>query len=262
VGKGENRATEAVKKACSSPLQEKIVIEGARGVLISIAASPDVSLQEVNLATSMVYETADPEANIIFGLVIDPEMKDEMRVTIIATGFPDEEKRFPQKHPQEQLASRKTELDLETKLKAMMSESEPREESSSQPVLQRPGMPPAVAARPAAPAGARPAAAAMPAARPGSPRPQPQRPPVTPAGASASAQAAPRREMPPTDLWDRSAPRQADPRLAETRPTEAPAVETQAFAPPEPAKPATPQQQPAEDLDTPAYLRRRKTLFE
>jgi cell division protein FtsZ len=263
VGKGENRATEAVKKACSSPLQEKIVIEGARGVLISIAASPDVSLQEVNLATSMVYETADPEANIIFGLVIDPEMKDEMRVTIIATGFPDEEKRLPQKHPQEQLASRKTELDLETKLKAMMSESEPREESSSLPVLQRPGMPPAGAARPVASAGARPAAAAMPA-RPGSPLPQPQRPPVTPAGTSASsaAQAAPRREMPPTDLWDRSAPRLVDPGLAESRSTEAPAVETQAFAPPEPAKPATPQQQPAEDLDTPAYLRRRKTLFE
>ncbi|NQU44723.1 cell division protein FtsZ [bacterium] len=128
IGKGENRAAEAVKKACASPLQEKIVIEGARGVLISIAASNDVSLQEVNVATSLVYESADPDANIIFGLVIDSGMKDEMRVTIIATGFPDEERRFPSKeHPREQLASPKTRLDLETKLKSMMSDSEKEE---------------------------------------------------------------------------------------------------------------------------------------
>ncbi len=87
VGKGENRATEAVKKACHSPLQEKIVIDGARGVLINITGGMDTTMHEINEATSLVYDAADPDANIIFGVVIDEKMKDEMRVTIIATGF-------------------------------------------------------------------------------------------------------------------------------------------------------------------------------
>ena len=87
TGKGENRASEAVKKACHSPLQEKIVIDGARGILINITGGPDITMHEINEATSLVYESADAEANIIFGVVIDEKMKDEMRVTIIATGF-------------------------------------------------------------------------------------------------------------------------------------------------------------------------------
>jgi len=71
---------------------------------------------------------ADPEANIIFGMVIDPSLKDEMRVTIIATGFPEENDRFPAKHPREEaLSSPKTDLDLETKLRSMMSADEPSE---------------------------------------------------------------------------------------------------------------------------------------
>lgn len=89
VGKGENRSTEAVKKACSSPLLDKIVIDGARGVLICITGGPDMTLYEVNEATTMVYEAASPEANIIFGAVVDERLKDEIRVTIIATGFED-----------------------------------------------------------------------------------------------------------------------------------------------------------------------------
>ena len=89
VGRGENRAIEAVKKACHSPLQEKIVIDGARGVLINITGGPDITMHEINEATSSVYEMADDDANIIFGVVIDERMKDEMRVTIIATGFSD-----------------------------------------------------------------------------------------------------------------------------------------------------------------------------
>ena len=87
IGKGENRSIEAVKKACHSPLQEKIVIDGARGVLINITGGPDITMMEINEATSSIYESADPDANIIFGFVIDETMKDEMRVTIIATGF-------------------------------------------------------------------------------------------------------------------------------------------------------------------------------
>lgn len=89
TGKGENRATEAVKKACSSPLLDKIVIDGARGVLICVTGGQDLTLFEVNEATTMVYEAASPEANIIFGAVIDERLNDEVRVTIIATGFDD-----------------------------------------------------------------------------------------------------------------------------------------------------------------------------
>jgi cell division protein FtsZ len=87
IGKGENRAVEAVRKACHSPLQEKIVIDGARGVLINITGPADMTMLEINEATSLIYEMADPEANVIFGVVIDEHMKDALRVTIIATGF-------------------------------------------------------------------------------------------------------------------------------------------------------------------------------
>ena len=89
VGRGENRAQEAVKKACASPLLDKIVIDGAKGVLICFTGSRDITLDEINEATTYVYKTADPDANIIFGAVINEELKDEIRVTIIATGFYD-----------------------------------------------------------------------------------------------------------------------------------------------------------------------------
>jgi cell division protein FtsZ len=68
-------------------LQEKIVIDGARGVLINITGPPNVTMHEINEATELVYEMADAEANVIFGVVIDENMHDAMRVTIIATGF-------------------------------------------------------------------------------------------------------------------------------------------------------------------------------
>lgn len=93
VGKGENRAAEAVKKATSSPLLDKIVIDGATGVLICITGGPDMTLQEVSEATQMVHGAADPDAEIIFGAVIDESMTDQIRVTIIATGFPDDVQR-------------------------------------------------------------------------------------------------------------------------------------------------------------------------
>ena len=70
-GKGENRAVEAVRKACHSPLQEKIVIDGARGVLINITGPPTITMHEINEVISLVYEAADPDVNVIFGVVID-----------------------------------------------------------------------------------------------------------------------------------------------------------------------------------------------
>ncbi|MFY9139431.1 MAG: cell division protein FtsZ [Thermacetogeniaceae bacterium] len=85
-GKGDNRAAEAAKIAISSPLLETS-IEGAKGVLLNITGGPDLGLFEVNEAAEIISQAADPEANIIFGAVIDEKLEDEVRVTVIATGF-------------------------------------------------------------------------------------------------------------------------------------------------------------------------------
>jgi cell division protein FtsZ len=87
VSRGENRAAEAAQKAISSPLLEESSIEGARGVLINITGGPDLTLFEVNEASSIIKEVAHEDAQIIFGSVIDDNMQGEIRVTVIATGF-------------------------------------------------------------------------------------------------------------------------------------------------------------------------------
>jgi cell division protein FtsZ len=84
---GEHRAMEATQQAISSPLLEEATIEGAKGVLINITGGNDLTLYEVNEASSIIREAADPDANIIFGAVIDETMHDEMKITVIATGF-------------------------------------------------------------------------------------------------------------------------------------------------------------------------------
>ncbi|MBA2568116.1 MAG: cell division protein FtsZ [Actinobacteria bacterium] len=83
---GENRATEAARSAVSSPLLEAS-IEGATGVLLNITGGPDMGLFEVNEAAEVVTSAADQNANVIFGAVIDQGLRDEVRVTVIATGF-------------------------------------------------------------------------------------------------------------------------------------------------------------------------------
>ncbi len=83
---GENRAEEAAKQAIHSPLLETS-IEGARGVLFNITGGPDLGMFEVNTAAELVQKSVDPDANIIFGSVIDDNMKDEILITVIATGF-------------------------------------------------------------------------------------------------------------------------------------------------------------------------------
>jgi cell division protein FtsZ len=83
---GENRATEAARSAVSSPLLESS-IEGATGVLLNVTGGPDIGLFEVNEAAQVVTSAADQNANVIFGAVIDESLKDEVRVTVIATGF-------------------------------------------------------------------------------------------------------------------------------------------------------------------------------
>ena len=84
---GENRAIEATQQAISSPLLEEATIQGAKGVLINITGGPDLTLFEVNAASSIIRESADDDANIIFGAVIDESLTDEMKITVIATGF-------------------------------------------------------------------------------------------------------------------------------------------------------------------------------
>src|ERR1043165_956122 len=87
VSSGEHRAVEAAQRAISSPLLEEVSIEGAKGVLINVTGSSDMTLFEVHEAASIIQEAADEEANIIFGTVIDNNMRDEIKVTVIATGF-------------------------------------------------------------------------------------------------------------------------------------------------------------------------------
>jgi cell division protein FtsZ len=91
VGSGENRASLAARTAISSPLLETS-IEGARGVLLNITGGAGLGLFEVNEAAEIIAQAADPEANIIFGAVIDESMEEEVRVTVIATGFDKEDK--------------------------------------------------------------------------------------------------------------------------------------------------------------------------
>jgi len=86
VASGDNRASEAARAAVSSPLLESS-IEGATGILLNITGGPDIGLFEVNEAAEVVTSAADQNANIIFGAVIDEAMGDEIRVTVIATGF-------------------------------------------------------------------------------------------------------------------------------------------------------------------------------
>lgn len=85
-GTGDNKAEEAAKQAISSPLLETS-IEGAKGVLLNITGGPDLGLQEVNTAAELIQNSADPEATIIFGAVIDESLTDEIIITVIATGF-------------------------------------------------------------------------------------------------------------------------------------------------------------------------------
>jgi cell division protein FtsZ len=107
VAKGENRAVEAAKAAIQSPLLDT-TIEGSKGVLLNITGSSNLSLFEINEAAAIVTEAADADANIIFGAVIDETLGEEIRVTVIATGF-------------EQRRSRRMGLD-ELELKPFMSD--------------------------------------------------------------------------------------------------------------------------------------------
>ncbi|MFS8159634.1 MAG: cell division protein FtsZ, partial [Candidatus Roizmanbacteria bacterium] len=99
IGTGENRTTMAIKEAISSPLLETSM-EGAKGVLFNIVGGPDMSMSEVNEAASIITKAADPDADIIFGAVIDKDMVDQVKITVIATKFDERRLRLGQAMPQ------------------------------------------------------------------------------------------------------------------------------------------------------------------
>jgi cell division protein FtsZ len=87
VAEGTDRAMDAARRAISSPLLEGASVTGARGVIINVTGGPDLSLVEVSEASGIVQEAADEDANIIFGAVVDPDLKGKVKITVIATGF-------------------------------------------------------------------------------------------------------------------------------------------------------------------------------
>ena len=87
TGRGEHRATEVAQRAIASPLLETGAIDGARGILINVTGSSSLKLAEVNEASTIIQSAAHEDANIIFGAVLDEKMKDEVKITVIATGF-------------------------------------------------------------------------------------------------------------------------------------------------------------------------------
>jgi cell division protein FtsZ len=84
---GDRRALDAMQAAISSPLLEDVTLDGATGLLVNITGGPNLTLHEVNEAVSMAQNAADPDANIIFGSVVDEQLGDEVKITVIATGF-------------------------------------------------------------------------------------------------------------------------------------------------------------------------------
>jgi len=101
IGVGENRAQSAARQATSSPLLE-ISMEGARGVLFNIIGGSDLSMSEVNEASKIIAAAADPDANIIFGATIDESIHDQIRITVIATGFDESRRRLQEFVKQEE----------------------------------------------------------------------------------------------------------------------------------------------------------------
>lgn len=137
TAKGENRASEAVKKACASPLLDKVAIDGARGVLVCLTGGPDLTLFEIDEAMTMVYESIDEDAEVVFGAVIDDAVGDDLLVTLIATGFPKpgEETReeavvhvtpvIPPPQPEEDLAASPSPQSLKDKISSMIRPATP-----------------------------------------------------------------------------------------------------------------------------------------
>jgi len=257
VGKGESRATEAVKKATNSPLLDKVVIDGASGVLICITGGPDMTLAEVSEATELVAQAADPDAEIIFGAVVDESLTDTMRVTLIATGFSDELHR--KRELEEAMKSAPVRPASRTTVAAAPAE-EPALEIFEAPVMND-SRPAVETSRPRAQAPVRPdslRSSLRGMMEQGDDEEEGEGTPVQPPIRIARAAEKPANgssKRPPFV-------RPAIPRASDEE--EAPRVQSA----PEPAgnvpqfTPATADKEENADYDTPAFLRRRRSLFD
>ncbi len=135
VASGDNRAVEAAQKAISSPLLDEASVDGAQGVLINITGGEDLTLHEVNEASTLIQESAHDDAHIIFGAVIDPHISGEMRVTVIATGFDKAKPTNEILNPKpEQTVLRKV---VDNEKKATESSEAKSEEETKIPTFQR-----------------------------------------------------------------------------------------------------------------------------
>lgn len=125
---GENRAIEAATNAISSPLLENVSIDGAMGIIINVTGGPDLSLYEVNEASTLITEAADENAEIIFGAVIDETLTDEVRVTVIATGFSQESR--------QQASSQYNQIKAMAEAQSFLQAAQPQSYAQPTPVAQ------------------------------------------------------------------------------------------------------------------------------
>jgi cell division protein FtsZ len=114
IASGDNRAVEAAEQAISSPLLEE-TITGAKGVIFNVTGGSDLTLFEINEAASVIYNAVDPEANIIFGSVIDEKLQGDVMITVIATGFRAREEADIFKAPVQHIAAQKAQKSVQQK---------------------------------------------------------------------------------------------------------------------------------------------------
>jgi cell division protein FtsZ len=126
IASGDNRAIKAAQQAINSPLIEASV-DGARGILLNVSGGPDLKLFEVNEAAEIVRNSSSPEANIIFGAVIDENMKEKVKVTIIATGFKDKHYEAKQKQGKE--------LEVKKDIESQETKQEVRKETERESIF-------------------------------------------------------------------------------------------------------------------------------
>jgi len=138
VGSGENRAVESAQQAISSPLLEDTSIAGAAGVLVNVTGGPDLTLHEINEAATVINDAIGAESNMIFGAVIDDTLKDQVMITVIATGIRDRAKKERPEIKRERRAGQR-ELKPRERAPEPVGEPvrEPVRERAPEPVLER-----------------------------------------------------------------------------------------------------------------------------
>lgn len=134
-GSGDDRAQIAAEKALSNRLLD-VTIDGARGILFNVTGGPSLTLYEINQAASVIRETAHPDVNLIFGAVIDEEMGDDIRITVIATGF---ERMLPSVHRMTSRSSERLPTRPPVRESVSVSRQKASKESEAQPASKTPG---------------------------------------------------------------------------------------------------------------------------